>query len=105
MDQPNIKNFSVTCLRCKETSRLKILNDTNVMYIDHVPIIAARLRGDMNWGFECICGNDSRVAPDEKDNLDFLIQMSDPIRKKITINQIAKTLSAKNHLKFKMVQT
>lgn len=103
---PEVKSkaYTVTCQRCKDVSRIRIINDTQVVYIDQVPIISARLRGDMNWGFECICGNDSRVAPEEKDNLNFLVQMHDPVRKELTINQIAKTLTTKNHLKFRMVE-
>lgn len=100
-----IQSYIVTCQSCKGESHLKIINDTSVMYIDHLPIISSRLRKDMKWGFECICGNSSLVASEEKDDLDFLVQMHDPIRKKKTIKQIAKTLSSRNHLKFRMVES
>jgi hypothetical protein len=98
----DVRSFTVTCLKCKGKSRIKILNSKDVIWVDHEPIISARLRPDMEWGFECICGNDSRVSLQEKDKLDFLVQVNDTERKAMIINDIAKKLSAKNHLKFKM---
>lgn len=71
--QPKIEAFIITCLNCKGQSRIKILNDTEVLYVDHTPIIACRLRGDMKWGFECICGNDSRLAREERDDAPMLM--------------------------------
>lgn len=96
------KKYAVTCEKCGKTSKLQIINGVNVLYIDHIPIISARLRGDQNWGFECICGNDSRVAPEEKKDLDMLVQIAEPKFKENVIQQIAKTLTIKNHLKFRM---
>lgn len=72
--QPKVQGFTVTCLNCGDSSRIKIINDTEVMYIDHTPIIACRLRGDMQWGFECICGNDSRLAREEREQAPMLMQ-------------------------------
>jgi hypothetical protein len=48
------------------------------MYIDHTPIIACRLRPDLKWGFECVCGNDTRLAPEEKGQADMLISGAHP---------------------------
>lgn len=67
------------------------------MYKDHVPIISARLRPDGKWGFECQCGNDSRVAPEEKDDLPFLVQGGAH-----AIAKIAESLRPKNENKFRM---
>lgn len=69
-----VENFVVTCLNCKESSRIKVVNDKDIMYVDHTPIISCRLRGDMKWGFECICGNDSRLAREERDDAPVLMQ-------------------------------
>lgn len=68
------QTYLVKCKACKKASRLHIVNDTQVIYQDHVPIISARLRGDMQWGFECICGNDSRLAREELPQIDTLIK-------------------------------
>lgn len=95
--QPEVKNFTITCKKCGKSSRLAIIDNKQVMYKDHQPIIAARLRPDMNWGFECICGNDSRVAPEEKDNLEVLVQGGEH-----SIARIAKTLARRNELRFEM---
>lgn len=74
--QPKMKveNFVVTCLNCKGSSRIRVVNDKDIMYVDHTPIISCRLRGDMKWGFECMCGNDSRLAREEKEQADMLLQ-------------------------------
>jgi hypothetical protein len=67
------KNFLITCCNCKGHSRIKIINNTEVLYLDHTPIIAVRFRPDMKWGFECLCGNDTRLAPQEVDQADMLV--------------------------------
>jgi len=91
------KKYSVVCEKCKGSDELTITSDNAVFYKEHTPIIAARLRPDMNWGFECICGQDSRVAPEEKDQLNFLVKGGEH-----SIAQIAKSLTPKNELKFRM---
>ena len=95
--QPKVENFKVTCMKCKGVSKLAVLNNKDVLYQDHVPIISSRLRPDLKWGFECQCGNDSRVSPDEKNNLEFLVQGGAH-----AIEKIAKSLKPKNERKFKM---
>ncbi len=95
--QPEVKNYKVVCMKCKGVSRLAILDGKDVMYKDHTPIISARYRPDMKWGFECQCGNDSRVAPEEKDDLHFLVQGGEH-----AIEKIAKGLIPKNENKFAM---
>lgn len=95
--KPDVKKYIVTCTKCKKSSRLAVINGDNIMYTDHIPIISARLRPDTKWGFECRCGNDSRVAPEEKDNLGFLIQGGEH-----AIKKIARDLIPKNENKFTM---
>lgn len=92
------ENVLVTCLNCKGHAQIKIINDSQVMYIDHTPIIAARFRPDMKWGFECICGNDTRLAPQERDQVDMLMAGSDPG----IIERVVKTVTQKPETKFKM---
>lgn len=100
--QPKIEAFNVTCLKCKGQSRIRIINSTEVMYVDHTPIISCRLRGDMKWGFECMCGNDSRLAREEKNDLPLLVQHPDPEAKKNIMDQLIKTLEVKDEHKFVM---
>lgn len=96
--QPKVDNYKIVCRNCDGVSRLAIMNDSTVMYKDQTPIISSRLRPDMKWGFECQCGNDSRVAPEEKNNLDTLVKGGQH-----SIDRIAKELKPKNETKFKMV--
>jgi hypothetical protein len=90
--------YRVTCEKCGGSDVLKITSDRTVFYTEHTPIIAARFRPDMHWGFECLCGQDSRIAPEERDSLDVLIKNAS----ESTIKVIAKSLTAKNELKFRM---
>jgi len=92
--------YEVTCEACGGSDVLTVTPDHMVMYTNHTPIISSRFRPDMNWGFECTCGQDSRVAPQEKDQLGILIKNSTPS----TIAKIAESLTPKNELKFKMEQ-
>jgi hypothetical protein len=95
--QPKVEKFKITCLNCKGVSRIHILNDRDVMYIDHVPIIACRLRGDLKWGFECQCGNDSRLAREEKAQAPMLVQGGQH-----ALDKLIRSLKIKDEQKFKM---
>lgn len=93
----DVKDVVVRCLKCKKISRLKILNGNQIMYIDHMPIIACRFRPDGQWGFECVCGNDSRLAREEKKDIKMLVQGGEHVIKKIL-----KTIDVQPEKKFKM---
>lgn len=94
----NAVNKVVTCLDCNEQSRIKIIDEQQIFYLDHLPIIAARLRPDMKWGFECICGNDTRLAPEEKKDIEMLVAGSD----EGVIPRIIEALTSKPELKFRL---
>lgn len=68
------ESYIVICKKCLGKSRLGIVGGQTVIYTDHTPIIAARLRPDMKWGFQCMCGQDSRVSNSESDQVDVLVQ-------------------------------
>lgn len=92
------ENYRVTCESCKGSDIIKITEDRTVFYTEHTPIISARFRPDLNWGFECLCGQDSRVAPEEKDSLGKIVKNAT----ENMLKDIAKSLTPKNELKFKM---
>lgn len=94
----NIENVTITCKQCGGKSRIKIIGGKDVMYEDHIPIIACRLRPDMKWGFECTCGNDSRLAPQESKDIDMLVSGAS----QGVIDRILKTIKVKPETKFKM---
>lgn len=96
--QQKVEDVLVTCLKCKGASHIKIINDNQVMYIDHTPIIACRFRGDMQWGFECRCGNDSRLAREEADNAPMLMQAGSAQ----ALQNLVDSLKIKDDRKFRM---
>lgn len=67
------KHFFIHCLNeevhgkgGKEVGEILINDQNGVTYLGDNGLLSARKRFDGNWGFECICGNDSRLAPSEK---------------------------------------
>lgn len=93
----------VTCLSCNGSALLQIIDDKQVMYIDHTPIISSRFRGDLKIGFECMCGNSSLVCREEKNELDNLVQASDLQYKQSVIKNLIQSLKIKDERKFKVV--
>lgn len=91
-----ITTYKVTCKKCSGSDVIKITDDRQVFYTNHIPIISARFRPDLKWGFECQCKNDSRVAPEEKDSLDQLVRNGS----EDAIKAIAKSLVPHNERKF-----
>jgi hypothetical protein len=92
------KRYRITCLKCKKSSLINIVDGQDVVYVDHTPIIACRLRGDLKWGFECMCGNDSRLCVEEKKDANILIQGSS----EGIIKKVVDSLKIKDELKFRM---
>lgn len=97
-----MKRYRVTCNNCKGSAELTIDDSSplkpQVVYHQHTPIIASRFRGDGQWGFECQCGNDSRVAFSEKDQIEVLVQNMDKTR----LKAMAKGLEKKAGSRFTM---
>lgn len=91
------KTYKISCLQCESSSTIKIFDNREVLYVDHTPIIACRFRPDMAWGFECICGNDSRLAPQEKKDINLLVQGAQHV-----IERILQTIDVKPEKKFRM---
>ncbi len=96
------QKYNVTCLKCKRSAKINVIDETKMMFIDHVPILAARFRGDLKFGFECMCGNDSRIAREEKDDIEMLVVTSDPMVKETAVKRLADSLLIEDKLKFRM---
>ena len=92
-----LDEYKVTCTKCGDSDLLKITADNTVFFTKHVPIIAARFRPDLNWGFECQCGQDSRVAPEEVDQVEILVTGGAH-----AVDAIKESLKIKDNTKFKM---
>lgn len=80
-------NYKITCKKCNGSSKLYINNGV-VTYIDHLPIISSRFRSDLKWGFECSCGNDSRISKQEYSQANLLIRGSSKQGVKAVIDRI-----------------
>lgn len=79
-----MKQYQVTCLNCKGSNIAVItevrsgdfeinLNADHRRSPDNVHIISARYRGDMNFGWECNCGNTSLLAREELPEIKSLV--------------------------------
>ena len=97
-----IKKYKVTCLDCGESDILTI-DESSHTVIDYVkklitPFQSFRWRKDNMWGFFCKCGNDNRLAPIEKGEMDVLVA-GDPI----SLKRIADSLDIPDEKQFRMV--
>lgn len=91
----------VTCLKCKEFDVLDIDDSSHVVYGSekkfNTNFIAYRWRGDFKWGFQCVCGNDSRLSTSESGDFDKLVRGD-----KISLEKIAASLLIPDDKKFRM---
>lgn len=70
------KKYKVTCLKCKESDLLTVIDGLYVVEYDkkaQTNFLSARVRTDETWGFECKCGNDNRLAANEVGRIDELV--------------------------------
>jgi hypothetical protein len=58
--------MQIYCKQCKKDIGEIEINNGIVSYKKINGILASRFRMDGNWGFECSCGNDSRLCEAEK---------------------------------------
>lgn len=82
-----MKRYKVTCLQC-EKSDVIVVDESRHQVIDYegkmnTNFRTFRWRGDLQWGFECICGNDNRLAPNESKDFDKLVKGDPESLKKI----------------------
>lgn len=71
-----MNKYKVTCLKCKKSDVITIAGEQVIDYEGkfQTPFLAFRYRPDSNWGFECKCGNDSRLLKEEMPDFDRLVQ-------------------------------
>jgi hypothetical protein len=91
------KVYKVTCQSCKLAARIKIDERNMVFYIDQSPLLASRYRLDEKWGFECKCGNDSRLCVDELGEFTNLVQGAG-----VTLAKLKKSIIKGNEARFTM---
>lgn len=62
----NPTTYRVTCKSCGEHEDIVIDQDRNIYWKAVKYIISGRYRLDMQWGWQCICGNNDIVTDQEK---------------------------------------
>ena len=96
-----MSTYKITCLKCNTKEELRIDDSTHQVLgwgkKAETNILAARFRGDGQFGFECVCGNDNRLAASEKDSIKTLVQGD-----KISIEKIISSLKIADNKQFAM---
>lgn len=96
-----MNKYKVTCLKCGQSDVLAIdefnhyVGDTERKL--NTNFLTFRWRGDSKWGFQCVCGNDNRLAFEEKEQFDDLVA-GDPA----TVKRIADSLLIPDEVQFSM---
>lgn len=105
----NKKHYRVTCLNCNKSNVAIIseirkdefsvdLNKDHHRNPDNVNIISGRYRKDMDFGWECRCGNTSIVARSEFPDIEKLVINGG----EATITKITNSLKIEDKKKFKV---
>lgn len=64
--------FHVVCKNCKKSEDITIDEKHNIYWPTVKYIISGRYRLDMNWGWQCICGNNDLVTKQERETISNL---------------------------------
>ena len=93
--------YKITCLDCGE-SDIHTIDELNHRLITSekkilTPLLTIRWRGDNSWGYQCICGNDNRLAASEMNEFEFLVA-GDPI----SVKKIKDSVKRPDNKQFKM---
>lgn len=57
--------YKITCKNCKQSDIVQIEQDTHIIWGKNTYIISGRKRLDMEWGFQCMCGNNDLLSEQE----------------------------------------
>lgn len=70
-----MQQYRVTCLGCKKSDTVMITQQNAVIFEGGVNthLLSARMRADGKWGFECLCGADTRLCREEIPDFDKLV--------------------------------
>lgn len=69
--------YKVICKKCKHSEDIVIDDNNNIYWKPVKWIISGRYRLDMNWGWQCVCGNNDLVTKQEQKEISNL-QAPDP---------------------------
>lgn len=96
-----MERYKVTCLKCKKESFVRIDAGHQIDYEGgmNTNLLAGRWRKTQDFGWECICGNDNRLAKQEKDEMNNLVSGTPQ-----QIADIVKSLNIADNKQFNMVR-
>jgi len=60
------KTYRVVCNECKESDEVVIDNQNYIYWKPVKYIISGRYRLDMQWGWQCVCGNNDITTEQEQ---------------------------------------
>lgn len=58
--------YKITCKNCKQSDIIQIDHDSIIVWGKNTYIISGRKRLDMQWGWQCFCGNNDLLSKQEK---------------------------------------
>lgn len=67
-----IKQYAVSCKKCKNKDDILIDDKNNIYWKQTEHIISGRYRLDMQWGWQCKCGNNDLLTRQEKTEINNL---------------------------------
>lgn len=94
-----MKDYTITCTNCGKSDHVGI-NDNVLIWGQPKHIISGRKRLDGNWGWQCLCGNNSLLTKQESRTITNL-QSPDPKE----IEQVIKTLVIEKDTRFDMAMS
>lgn len=99
------KHYLVKCLNetvhgkgGAEVGEILIDPMNRVQYLSETGLVSARKRFDGSWGFECMCGNDSRIAASEEGVLRRARPSVAELQKAMRIGQITANAPSKGDM-------
>lgn len=95
------KKYKVTCLSCEESDVVTI-QEANHFILDFAKkirtnFLAGRYRADLQWGWECRCGNDNRLSSSEAEQFEQLVKGDE-----VSVERIARSLQIPDSKQFIM---
>lgn len=83
-----IKEYKVVCLKCDNSNIVPIDEDSRViMWKGCDRIVSGRFRLDSQWGWQCLCGNNSLLTKQEEEYIDDKAN-PDPVQIEHVINNL-----------------
>lgn len=95
-----MQSYILTCLNCQQSDTITIDDDNKILFKrgESTNFLSGRYRQDMQWGFECKCGNDSRISKSEESYFDKLVSGAP-----MGIEAVRRSLKTDDSKKFAMV--